>query len=91
MGRTALGTLRGVAPSRVSSGIHLLWENLLSTGVRMDTIQMESDIQHSRFGTLIGRRRVKRKIRHVMEIAIPLLGIEIIFLSVLFAPDSLQT
>jgi len=57
----------------------------------MGTIRMESDIQHSRFGTLIGRRRVKRKIRHVMEIAIPLLGIGIIFLSVLFAPDSLQT
>ncbi len=33
---------------------------------------------------------MKRKIRNAMEIAIPLLGMGIIFLSVLFAPDSLQ-
>jgi len=33
---------------------------------------------------------VKRRIRRVMEVAIPLLGIGMIFLSVLFGPSSLQ-
>ena len=32
---------------------------------------MESDVQDSRLGTLTGRRRVKRKIRQGIEIALP--------------------
>ncbi len=38
----------------------------------------------------MGRRRLKRKIRRGLEIALPLLGMGIIFGSVLFGPDSLQ-
>ena len=51
---------------------------------------MESDVQDSRLGTLTGRRRVKRKIRQGIEIALPILGMGIIFTSVLFGPNSLQ-
>ena len=51
---------------------------------------MESDVQDSRLGTLIGRRRVKRKIRRGIEIALPILGMGIIFGSVLFGPNDLQ-
>ena len=51
---------------------------------------MESDVQDSRLGTLTGRRRVKRKIRQGIEIALPILGMAIIFTSVLFGPNSLQ-
>ena len=51
---------------------------------------MESDVQDSRFGTLTEMRRVKRKIRRGIEIALPILGMGIIFASVLFGPDSLQ-
>ncbi len=51
---------------------------------------MESDVRDSRLGTLIGRRRVKRKIRRGIEIALPLLGMGIIFGSVLFGPNDLQ-
>ena len=40
--------------------------------------------------TLFGRRRLKRKIRRAIEIGIPLLGMGIIFGSVLFGPPSLQ-
>ncbi len=51
---------------------------------------MESEIQDSGLGTLTGRRRVKRKIRRGIEIALPILGMGIIFASVLFGPNSLQ-
>ena len=51
---------------------------------------MESDVQDSGLGTLIGRRRVKRKIRRGIEIALPILGMGIVFASVLFGPDNLQ-
>ena len=51
---------------------------------------MESDVQDSRLGTLTGRRRVKRKIRQGIEIALPILGMGIVFGSVLFGPNSLQ-
>ena len=51
---------------------------------------MESDVQDSRLGTLIGGRRVKRKIRRGIEIALPILGMGIIFRSVLFGPNNLQ-
>jgi len=39
---------------------------------------------------LIGRRLVKRKIRRILEIALPVTGMGVIFLSVLFGSDSLQ-
>ena len=51
---------------------------------------MESEVQDSRLGTPIGRRRVKRKIRRGIEIALPILGMGIIFGSVLFGPSNLQ-
>ena len=51
---------------------------------------MESDVQDSRLGSLIGKRRVKRKIRRGIEIALPILGMGIIFGSVLFGPNNLQ-
>jgi hypothetical protein len=51
---------------------------------------MESNVEDSRLGTLNGRRRVKRKIRRGIEIALPLLGMGIIFGSVLFGPNNLQ-
>jgi hypothetical protein len=41
--------------------------------------------------TLFGRRRLKRKIRRAIEISMPLLGMGIIFGSVLFGPPSLQS
>ena len=58
-----------------------------TTGVPRRTIRMESDPRDS---TLFGRRRLKRKIRHAIEISMPLLGMGIIFGSVLFGPPSLQ-
>ena len=51
---------------------------------------MESDVQDSRLGSPIGKRRVKRKIRRGIEIALPILGMGIIFGSVLFGPNNLQ-
>jgi hypothetical protein len=39
---------------------------------------------------LIGRRLVKRTIRRIFEIALPVVGMGVIFLSVLFGSDSLQ-
>ncbi len=51
---------------------------------------MESEVRILGPGTLTGRRRVKRKIRRGIEIALPILGMGIIFASVLFGPDSLQ-
>ena len=51
---------------------------------------MESDVENSRLGTLFGRRRLKRRIRRAAEIAMPVLGMGIIFGSVLFGPRNLQ-
>lgn len=51
---------------------------------------MESDVRNSRLGTLIGRLHVKRKIRRGIEMVLPLLGMCIVFGSVLFGPSSLQ-
>ena len=51
---------------------------------------MESEVRILGPGTLTGRRRVKRKIRRGIEIALPILGMGIIFASVLFGPASLQ-
>ncbi len=53
------------------------------------TIWIESDVQIAAWQP-IGRRLVKRKIRRVIEIALPVAGMGIIFLAVLFGPDSLQ-
>jgi hypothetical protein len=68
----------------------LIGENLLynlgaqthdSNGVRSSGFQA---------WTLFGRRRLKRKIRRAIEMSMPLLGMGIIFGSVLFGPPSLQ-
>lgn len=58
----------------------------------MDTIRIGFDVRDSRVCCILtGRRYVKRKIRRGIEIALPLLGMGIIFGSALFgSPNNLQ-